>query len=116
MNQPSPEPDAKPYAAWSSLGFGLVALGLALWVLLSGDVVERFFETPKDDPFLLASLVFGILGTLSGIVALARREPVRIAALGLTISVIAIIAKFFLAALLIAVLLVVIAGALGGIG
>ncbi len=111
-----PEDGPKPYAAWSSLVFGLIALGLALWVLLSGDVFERFLEPPKDDPWLLASLVNGILGTLAGIVALARREPLRIALLGLAVSIIAIIAKFFLAALVIAVLLVLVVAALGGIG
>ncbi|MCA9708851.1 MAG: hypothetical protein KDK70_23605, partial [Myxococcales bacterium] len=62
---PDPPPPAKPYAAWSSLGFGLVALALALWVLLRGDPIANVLEGPaKDDPFILAALVHGILGIL----------------------------------------------------
>ncbi|MEX1366145.1 MAG: hypothetical protein AB1Z98_23675 [Nannocystaceae bacterium] len=112
------EPDdrAKPYAAWSSLAFGLIALGLGLWVLLSGDVIENFVHPPKDDPLLIASLVNGILGTLAGIVGVARREPLRLVLLGLGISVVAVLAKFFLAAVLIAFLLLVVVALLGGIG
>lgn len=107
---------AKPYAGWSSLGFGLVALAFGLWVLLRGDVVENILHTPKDDPFLMVSLVNGILGTLAGIVGLARREPLRLAILGLVVSLVAVLAKFFLVALVIAALLVVVAALLGGIG
>jgi len=107
---------AKPYASWSSVGFGIIALGFALWVLLRGDPVENFLNPPKDDPFLLVALVNGILGTLSGLIALARREPTRLALLGLGISLVAVLAKFFLAALLIAVVLLVILAAIGGIG
>lgn len=110
------EDRAKPYAAWSSLGFGLIALGFSLWVLLSGDVIDNFLNTPKDDPLLLAGLVNGILGTLAGIVALARREPLRLALIGLSISIIAILAKFFLAALLIVVVVVLLLALVGGIG
>lgn len=110
------EDRAKPYAAWSSLGFGLIALGFSLWVLLSGDVVENFMNTPKDDPLLIAGLVNGILGTLAGIVAIARKEPMRLALLGLGISVVAILAKFFLAALVIVLALVLLMALLGGIG
>lgn len=109
-------PRAKPYAGWSSLGFGLVALALGLWVLLRGDVVHNIMNTPKDDPLLLASLVNGILGTLAGIVALARREPLRLAILGLVVSLVAVLAKFFLVALVVAAVLVVVVGLMGGIG
>lgn len=107
---------AKPYAGWVSMGFGLVALALGLWVLLRGDVVHNIMHTPKDDPLLMASLVFGILGTLAGIVALARREPLRLAILGLVVSLIAVLAKFFLVALVVAAVLVVVMALLGGIG
>jgi hypothetical protein len=107
---------AKPYAGWSSLGFGLIALGFALWVLLRGDPIENVLHPPQDDPLLIVALVNGILGTLAGIVALARREPVRLALLGLTISLAAVLAKFVLVAMLIAVLLLLVAAALGAIG
>lgn len=107
---------AKPYASWSSLAFGLIALGLGLWVLLSGDVIDNFVHPPKDDPLLIASLVHGILGTLAGIVGVARREPLRLALLGLGISLVAVLAKFFLAALLIVVVVLVAVALLGGIG
>lgn len=110
------QPRAKPYAGWSSLGFGLVALAFGLWVLLRGDVIENIMHTPKDDPFLMVSLINGILGALAGIVALARREPLRLAILGLTVSLIAVLAKFFLVALVVAAVLVVVMGLLGGIG
>lgn len=107
---------AMPYAGWSSLGFGLVALAFGLWVLLRGDVIENILHTPKDDPFLMVSLVNGILGTLAGIVALARREPLRLAILGLVVSLVAALAKFFLVALVVAAVLFVAVALLGGIG
>ena len=75
-----------------------------------------FVTEKKDDPFLLASLVFGILGTLAGIVALARREPTRIVVLGLTVSIIAVVAKFFLIALVVAVVIVLLLAMLGAVG
>jgi hypothetical protein len=109
-------PRAKPYAGWSSLGFGLVALAFGLWVLLRGDVIYNVMHTPKDEPFLMVVLVNGILGTLAGIVALARREPLRLAILGLVVSLVAVLAKFFLVALVVAAVLVVVLGLLGGIG
>jgi hypothetical protein len=109
-------PHAKPYAGWTSLGFGLVALAFGLWVLLRGDVIHNVMHTPKDDPFLMVSLVNGILGTLAGIVALARREPLRLAILGLVVSLVAVLAKFFLVALVVAAVLVVVMALLGGIG
>ena len=107
---------AKPYAGWSSLGFGLVALAFGLWVLLRGDVIENVLHTPKDDPLLMVALVNGILGTLAGVVALARREPLRLAILGIAVSLVGVLAKFFLVALLVGAVLVVIVGALGGLG
>jgi len=107
---------AKPYAGWVSLGFGMIALAFGLWVLLRGDVIHNVMHTPKDDPWLMASLVNGILGTLAGIVALARREPLRLAILGLTVSVVAVLAKFFLVALVIGAVLFVVMALLGGIG
>lgn len=110
------EQRAKPYAGWSSVGFGLVALAFGLWVLLRGDVIENVLHTPKDDPLLLVSLVNGILGTLAGVVALARREPLRLALVGLAVSLVGVLAKFFLVALVIAAVLLVIVALLGGIG
>jgi hypothetical protein len=107
---------AKPYAGWVSLGFALVALGFGLWVLLRGEVIDNIMNPPKDDPLLMVSLVNGILGTLAGIVALARREPLRLAILGLVVSLVAVLAKFFLAALLVVAVLVVVMALLGGIG
>ncbi len=114
MTEDAPTPSAKPYASWSGLGFGLIALGFSLWVLFSGDVFSNFVDPPKDDPLLIVALVNGILGTLAGVIALARREPKRLAILALSISVIAIVAKFFLIAVAIGVVLVVCVGALGG--
>jgi hypothetical protein len=114
--QEEPVARAKPYAGWSSLGFGMIALAFGLWVLLRGDVIHNIMHTPKDDPLLLVSLVNGILGTLAGIVGLARREPLRLALLGLVVSLVAVLAKFFLVALVVAAVLVVIAALLGGIG
>jgi hypothetical protein len=116
MDEQQQQPRAKPYAGWSSLGFGLVALAFALWVLLRGDVIENVLHTPKDEPFLLVALVNGILGTLAGIVALARREPLRLAILGLVVSLVAVLAKFFLVAVVIAAVLFVVAALLGGLG
>jgi hypothetical protein len=107
---------AKPFAGWASMGFALVALACGLWVLLRGDVVHNIMHAPEDDPLLMASLVFGILGTLAGIVALARREPLRLAILGLVVSLVAVLAKFFLVALVIAAVLFVVIALLGGIG
>ena len=104
---------AKPYAGWSSLGFGLLALAFALWVLLSGDVIRNLQETPKDNPLLMAALVNGILGTLAGIVGLARKEPRRLALLGLTVSLVAILAKFFVVAFAVAVAVLVLIALLG---
>ena len=95
MREPegAPQPErAKPYAGWSSVGFGLVALAFSLWVLFTGDFVENFLHTPKDDPLLIAGLVNGILGTLAGIVGIARHEPKRLALLGLGISLVALTA------------------------
>lgn len=109
-------PRARPYAGWSSLGFGLVALAFGLWVLLRGDVIYNVMHTPKDDPLLMVSLINGILGTLAGIVGLARREPLRLAILGLVVSLVAVLAKFFLVALVVAAVLVVAVALLGGIG
>lgn len=112
----SPAP-AKPYASWSSLGFGLVAMGLALWVLLRGDPIANIMEgTAADDPFIIAALVHGILGTLAGIVALARREPRRLVLIGLTVSLAAVLAKFVLVALVVAIVLVLVLGMLGALG
>lgn len=86
-----------PYASWVSLICGLIAVGLALYVLLSGDVLEALKTAPKDDPFLMASLIQGIIGTLAAIVALARKEPWRLATLGLVACLVGIAAKFVLA-------------------
>lgn len=111
-----PSERAKPYAAWSSLGFGLIALAFALWVLLNGDVIHNLLETPQGNPLLMVALVNGILGTLAGIVALARREPLRLALMGLTVSLVAVLAKFFLLALVVLVGLVILLSLLGAIG
>ncbi|MBL4686338.1 MAG: hypothetical protein JKY37_17215 [Nannocystaceae bacterium] len=91
---------AKAYASWVSLGLGLVALSLAAWVLLSGDIFHNLFDTPKDEPLLIAALISGIAGTIAGVVALARREPRRLARIALTVSVVAILAKFFMIAII----------------
>lgn len=115
MDQPATDA-ARPIASWVSLGFGLVALGCALFVLLSGDFLEALQATPKDDPWLMASLVQGIVGTLAGIVALARKEPWRLAVLGLSVSVIAAITKFFLAALLVVIVLFVAFAVIANLG
>ncbi|MEM9455297.1 MAG: hypothetical protein AAGF11_14035 [Myxococcota bacterium] len=107
----------RPYAAWSSIGFGLVALALGLWVLLRDDpFVALTKEPPRDDPFMIAALVHGILGTLASIVALARREPRRLAVLGLVVSLAAVLAKFVLIALVIAVVIALLLGMLGVLG
>lgn len=107
----------KPYAGWSSLGFGLVALGLALWVLMRGDPLVNVIEgVPKDDPFLIAALVHGILGTLAGIVAFARREPRRLAVIGLAISLVAVLAKFVLVAVVVAIGVAILLAVLGVLG
>ncbi|MCX4243830.1 hypothetical protein [Paraliomyxa miuraensis] len=116
MEQQADGERARPYAGWSSVGFGLVALAFGLWVLLRGDVVDNLLHPAKDDPLLMVALVNGILGTLAGIVALARRESTRLAILGLVVSLVAVLAKFFLVALLVAVVLFVVVGLLGGIG
>lgn len=110
------EARARPYAGWSGLGFGLLALALALWVLMSGDVMENMLHTPKNDPLLMASLVLGILGTLAGVIALARREPLRLGILALVVSLVAVLAKFFMVALAVAAVLFVIVALLGGLG
>ena len=86
-----------PYASWVSVICGLIAVGLALYVLLSGDVLEALKTAPKDDPLLMASLIQGIVGTLAAIVALARKEPWRLAVLGLAACLVGIAAKFVLA-------------------
>lgn len=112
----APRDPTKPYASWSSLGCGLVALGFALWVLLSGDVFERIYHTPEDDPLLLASLILGIAGVLASVIAVARREPLRLALLGLGISIAGVLAKFFLVALIVAFAIMLLFAFLEGIG
>ena len=96
-------PKPQPYASWVSFVSGLVALGCSLYVLLSGDVIELLKVKPVDHPLLMAALVQGIIGTIAGIIALARQEPKRLAVIALSISIVAIIAKFMLAALAVAV-------------
>lgn len=98
-------PHPQPYASWVSFVSGLVALGFSLYVLLSGDILEALKVKPVDHPLLMAALVQGIIGTIAGIIALARKEPKRLAVIALLISVVAIIAKFMLAALAVAVVL-----------
>ncbi len=107
-------PEPKPYAAWTGLVLGLIALGFSLWVLFRGDVIDNFLDPPQDDPLLTVSLVNGILGIVAGIVAVARREPTRIAVLALVVSIVAVVAKFFLAALVILVAGALVIGLLGG--
>lgn len=108
MTEP-PLQSARPYASWVSLGSGLVALGFAMYVLFSGDVLAVLKAQPKEDPLLMTALVEGIVGTLAGIIALARKEPRRLALLGLVISVVAILAKFFIAIVAVALVLGIIA-------
>jgi len=115
MSETEPTETPKPFAGWSSLGFGLVALAFALWVLMSGDVIANLRETPKGNPLLMVALINGILGTLAGIVAVARGEPKRLALLGLTVSLIAVLAKFFLVAFAIAIALVVVVALLASL-
>lgn len=110
MTDPAAAEAPKPYASWVSFVSGLVALGLSLYVLLSGDILLALQTTPKSDPLLLGALVQGIIGTIAGLVALARKEPRRLALLGLGVSVIAVVAKFFLAALAVAIFLAIAIG------
>ena len=112
----TPADAARPIASWVSLGFGLVALACSLFVLLSGDFIDALEATPKDDPWLMVALVGGIVGTIAGIVALARKEPWRLAVLALTVSVVAAITKFFLAALLVVIVLFIAFAVIANLG
>jgi len=98
----------KPIASWVALGCGLMALGFALYVLFSGDVVAALSVQPKDEPLLMTALVEGIVGTLAAIVAIARKEPRRLAVLALIVCVVAMVAKFFLAIVAVALALVLV--------
>jgi len=106
---------ARPFAGWSSVGFGLVALAFALWVLFDGDVFANLDRSTRDEPFLMVALVNGIIGTLAGVVALARGEPTRLALVGLAVSLVAVLAKVFMMVFAVSlgvVILVVFVGAL----
>lgn len=102
------EHTVRPYASWVALASGLCALGFALYVLFSGDVVAALSVQPKDDPLLMTALVEGIVGTLAAVVAIARKEPKRLALLGLFVSLVAIVTKFFLAILAVALFILVV--------
>ena len=117
MSDEASSDSPRPYAAWSSVAFGMIALGLGLWVLLRDDPFVALTKgPPRDDPFMIAALVHGILGTLASIVALARGEPRRLAVLGLVVSLAAVLAKFVLIALVIAVVAALLLGMLGVLG
>lgn len=116
MDTEAPTDTARPYASWLSVVSGLIALGFALYILLSGDLLVMLDTSPKDEPLLMASLVQGIIGTLAGVVALARKEPKRLALIGLSASFVAVVAKFFLAALAAALVIAVIIAILFAVG
>jgi len=93
---------AAPIAGWLGVGLSLAALACVLWFVVQNDFWALLEVKTHDDPLLAKGMGLGIAGVVSAILALARHEPRRLAQLALTVGLCAVLAKFVLGAVVVA--------------
>lgn len=105
-----------PRPVLAPIGFtaGLLAFGGILTLLfVSGDPLTALMGG-LEGPWAQAIMATAVVGLLASIVAFARREPSRLITLGALMSAAALLAKFFLIAFLVLIVLGFISAALSG--